>query len=73
MITFKFKDIGENLGTRQLGAKVREQLLPLINANDKVVLDFEGVNVVSNSFIVRVLFVRLQYLAIQQNIPIFIV
>ena len=50
MITFKFKDIGENLGTRQLGAKVHEQLLPLINANDKVVLDFEGVNVVSNSF-----------------------
>ena len=50
MITFKFKEIGENLGTRQLGAKVREQLLPLINANDKVVLDFEGVNVVSNSF-----------------------
>ncbi len=50
MITFKFKEIGENLGTRQLGAKVREQLLPLINANDKVVFDFEGVNVVSNSF-----------------------
>ena len=37
MIIFKFKEIGENLGTRQLGAKVREQLLPLINANDKVV------------------------------------
>ena len=50
MITFKFKEIGENLGTRQLGAKVREQLLPLISANDKVVFDFEGVNVVSNSF-----------------------
>lgn len=49
-IIFKFKEIGENLGTRQLGVKVREQLLPLINANDKVVFDFEGVNVVSNSF-----------------------
>ena len=48
--TFKFKEIGENLGTRILGEKVRNQLLPLIMENDKVILDFEGVNVVSNSF-----------------------
>ena len=50
MIVFKFKEIGENLGTRILGAKVREQLLPMILENPKVGLDFEGVNVVSNSF-----------------------
>lgn len=50
MIVFKFKEIGDNLGTRQLGEKVRIQLLELIQNNDKVVLDFEGVNVVSNSF-----------------------
>jgi hypothetical protein len=29
---------------------VRESLLPLIEQNDLVVLDFTGVNVVSNSF-----------------------
>lgn len=50
MTTFKFREIGEALGTRQLGARVREMLLPLIESNDKVVLDFEGVSVVSNSF-----------------------
>ncbi len=51
MVTFKFKEVGENLGTRLLGEKVRRQLLPLIqNSEEKVVLDFEGVNVVSNSF-----------------------
>ncbi len=50
MVTFKFKEVGENLGTRLLGEKVRQQLLPLILSNEKVVLDFEGVNVVSNSF-----------------------
>lgn len=50
MTTFRFREIGEDLGTRQLGAKVRERLLPLINGHDKVVLDFDGVNVVSNSF-----------------------
>jgi hypothetical protein len=49
-IIFKFSEIGENLGTRILGEKVRKQLLPLIMENDKVVLDFSGVNVVSNSF-----------------------
>ena len=50
MVTFKFREVGDALGTRQLGAQVRERLLPLIENNDKVVLDFEGVNVVSNSF-----------------------
>lgn len=50
MATFKFVTIGENLGTRVLGEKVRNILLPMILGNEKVVLDFEGVNVVSNSF-----------------------
>lgn len=38
------------IGTRDMGQKLREKLLPLINGNKKVVLDFTGVNVVSNSF-----------------------
>lgn len=49
-ITFKFRDFGENLGTRILGERVRKQLVPLLNEYDKVTLDFEGVDVVSNSF-----------------------
>ena len=50
MVTFNFIEFGENLGTRPLGRRVREQLLPLIEQNDCVVLDFTGVDVVSNSF-----------------------
>lgn len=50
MVTFSFRDFGENLGTRPLGKRVREQLLPLLEQNERVVLDFTGVNVVSNSF-----------------------
>lgn len=50
MVTFSFREYGENLGTRPLGKRVREQLLPLIEENDFVVLDFTGVDVVSNSF-----------------------
>ena len=46
MVTFSFIQYGENLGTRPLGQRVRESLLPLIEQNDLVVLDFTGVNVV---------------------------
>jgi hypothetical protein len=51
MRTFKFNQFNENLGTRQLGAQVREQLLRMMQESDEIIaLDFEGVNVVSNSF-----------------------
>ena len=50
MVTFSFREYGENLGTRPLGERVRQQLMPLLEQGDRVVLDFTGVNVVSNSF-----------------------
>ena len=50
MVEFKFIEYGTDFGTRDMGMKLREKLLPLIKENDKVVLDFTGVNVVSNSF-----------------------
>ncbi|MDD6252767.1 MAG: STAS-like domain-containing protein [Bacteroidales bacterium] len=50
MVTFTFRKYGKNLGTRPLGKLVREQLLPVIEQNECVVLDFTDVNVVSNSF-----------------------
>ena len=50
MVEFKFIEYGTDFDTRDMGRKLREKLLALINSNDKVVLDFTGVNVVSNSF-----------------------
>ena len=50
MVEFKFIEYGTDFGTRDMGQKLREKLLPLINGEEKVVLDFTGVNVVSNSF-----------------------
>ncbi|SNU03460.1 protein of unknown function [Prevotellaceae bacterium MN60] len=50
MVEFKFIQYGTDFGTRDMGQKLRQKLLPLIKENDKVVLDFTGVNVVSNSF-----------------------
>lgn len=50
MVTFSFRDFGENLGTRQLGQQAREKLMPLLEGDERVVLDFTGVDVVSNSF-----------------------
>lgn len=50
MVEFKFINFGENFGTRAMGAEIRKQLLPLIMGDERVVLDFTGVNVVTNSF-----------------------
>ena len=50
MVTFNFIEFGENLGTRPLGKHIREQLIPLLQQEELIVLDFTGVNVVSNSF-----------------------
>jgi len=50
MVEFKFLDYGTDFGTRDMGQKLRQELLALINAGEKVILDFTGVNVVSNSF-----------------------
>ena len=50
MVEFKFIEYGTDFGTRDMGQKLRLELLSLIKGNDKVVLDFTGVNVVSNSF-----------------------
>ena len=50
MVTFSFREYGENIGTRRSGKRVREQLIPLLEQDERVELDFTGVNVVSNSF-----------------------
>lgn len=50
MITFCFREFGEHLGTRQLGERVRNKLMPFLQADEKICLDFSGVDVVSNSF-----------------------
>ena len=49
-VTFKFNNYGTDLGTRDMGQRIRSELLPIINGNEKVILDFAGVNVVTNAF-----------------------
>lgn len=50
MVEFKFAQYGENFGTRDMGAKIRKELLALLEGDERIVLDFTGVNVVTNSF-----------------------
>lgn len=50
MVEFRFIDYGTDFGTRDMGQKLRQKLLALIESGEKVILDFTGVNVVSNSF-----------------------
>mgnify|MGYP003641418034 CR=1 FL=1 len=46
----KFGEIASSLGTRNLASKLREEVLLEIEERDKIVCDFTGVNVVTNSF-----------------------
>ena len=50
MVEFKLIEYGTDFGSSDMGQKLRAKLLPLINGDEKVVLDFTGVNMVSNSF-----------------------
>lgn len=52
MIDFKFRVYSPNLGTRILGNKVGRDLLETIerNPNEKIFLDFSGIDIVSNAF-----------------------
>ena len=50
MVEFKFIQFGTDFGTREMGAKLRNLLMPLLEGEERVVLDFTGVNVVTNSF-----------------------
>lgn len=47
---FLFSQFATDFGTREMGAKIREQLRPLFTEDSRIALDFTGVNVVSNSF-----------------------
>ena len=38
------------MGTRLLGARIRAALRPLLDGDEKVVLDFTGIDTVTNSF-----------------------
>ena len=50
MVEFKFIDYGTDFGTRDMGQNLRQKLLDMIATGEKVILDFTGVNVVSNAF-----------------------
>ena len=43
MVEFKFIEYGTDFGTSDMGQKLRQKLLLLINGNEKVVLDFTDV------------------------------
>lgn len=50
MVVFKFSKYGDSMGTRLLGAQIRADLRPLLDGEEKVVLDFSGIDTVTNSF-----------------------
>ena len=51
MVTFRFVDFGQDLGTRQVGAEARMKLRPLLVGEERVILDFTGVDVVLPNYL----------------------
>lgn len=49
MHVVKFCEVGRVLGTRAAGKKIREKIISMFD-NDKIVLDFSEVDIISNSF-----------------------
>lgn len=45
-----FSNIGKQLSTRVEGASMRNKIIKSIERGEKVIFDFEGVEIVSNSF-----------------------
>lgn len=50
VVTFNMLEYGTDFGTRDMGAKIRKKISSLLNNGGRVMLEFSGVNVVSNSF-----------------------
>lgn len=49
-MVLNFSDFGESLGTRKLGSEIRKGVILNISAQGKIVFDFRGIDVISNSF-----------------------
>jgi hypothetical protein len=50
MSTLKLREFGDFLGSRHLGHDIRERLTALLLRGEDVVVDFDGVSMVTQSF-----------------------
>lgn len=48
--SIEFAQYGSDFGTREMGAKIRNVIETLLEQDERIMLDFSNVNVVSNSF-----------------------
>lgn len=45
----RLQEYGNNLGTRFIGEKIREKISTNVNKNEKTILDFEDIDIISDS------------------------
>lgn len=48
--TIKLSEYGKSVGTRELGAQIREKVLPLIKINHQILFDFSSISIISSAF-----------------------
>jgi hypothetical protein len=46
----KLCEFGKSVGTRELGAQIRERILPIIKNGDQVLIDFSSISIISSAF-----------------------
>lgn len=46
----KLSEYGKSVGTRELGAQIREKVLPIIKSNRQILFDFSGISIISSAF-----------------------
>ena len=71
--TIKFFEFGSSLGTRDLGRKIREDVVTLIQNQKRIMFDFHGVHLISSAFADEIfgkLFLNLGEESFRENIKI---
>ncbi len=48
--TIKLSEFGSSLGTRELGRKIREDVLSRVREQKRVLVNFKGVHIISSAF-----------------------
>ena len=46
----KLSDYGKSVGTRELGAQIREKALPVIKTSRQILFDFSSISIISSAF-----------------------
>jgi hypothetical protein len=69
----KLSEFGKSVGTRELGAQIRDRMLPIIKNGGQVLVDFSSISIISSAFADELfgkLFVELGEMAFKDHVKV---